>query len=416
MAMIPAMSAADFGTGGTAVMNYGMQIGKDLAAYGEKIGLQIKDNRDKQQAMGSLPALQEAMQSFQAGDNAAGYSSLLTLSASDPSNPYVQNLTKLGFMGGTAIDDNRYKMAVAGAKTSSMDSILPILMLTNPELGKKLSESLVTPTQTNATQPTPGSDEVKIVTDVNQSPKDTRSEALKKYQEQAAADEVANNPKLYPDGKLPEAPLSKTQIVTREALDKNGQALSSGKTFGELIANVDEMVFTPETLSTLHPKYKKISGLDKYLPGVSGIAIIPEEALQLKSMSASSRSGTTATFANDPEYQKDPKKFLDNVTDAVGKLNLNQGIQDAIKALGGIDKISTVPSGKTGEFKIANLPEGTKPIRIDKETRDAIVLIATLPQAAKNANSPLFGRADIDIPAPLQGVDRKAQTAKFLSQ
>jgi hypothetical protein len=115
MAIIPAMSAADFGTGGTAVMNYGMQIGKDLAAYGEKIGLQIKDNRDKQQAMGSLPALQEAMQSFQAGQSGAGYSSIINLAAQDPSNPYVQNLVKLGMMGGTAIDENRYRMRMADA-------------------------------------------------------------------------------------------------------------------------------------------------------------------------------------------------------------------------------------------------------------------------------------------------------------
>lgn len=118
MAMIPAMSAADFGTGGTAVMNYGMQIGKDLAAYGEKIGLQIKDNRDKQQAMGSLPALQEAMKSFQAGESGAGYSSIINLAAQDPSNPYVQNLVKLGMMGGTAIDENRYRMRMADAATA----------------------------------------------------------------------------------------------------------------------------------------------------------------------------------------------------------------------------------------------------------------------------------------------------------
>lgn len=116
--MIPAMSAADFGTGGTAVMNYGMQIGKDLAAYGEKIGLQIKDNRDKQQAMGSLPALQEAMQAFQSGQSGAGYSSIINLAAQDPSNPYVQNLVKLGMMGGTAIDENRYRMRMADAATA----------------------------------------------------------------------------------------------------------------------------------------------------------------------------------------------------------------------------------------------------------------------------------------------------------
>jgi len=116
MAMIPAMSAADFGTGGTAVMNYGMQVGKDLAAYGEKIGLQIKDNRDKQFAMSALPALQEAMKSFSAGQSGAGYSSIINLAAQDPSNPYVQNLAKLGMMGGQAIDENRYKtMRVAAS-------------------------------------------------------------------------------------------------------------------------------------------------------------------------------------------------------------------------------------------------------------------------------------------------------------
>jgi hypothetical protein len=119
MAMIPAMSAADFGTGGTAVMNYGMQVGKDLAAYGEKIGLQMKDNRDKQFAMSAIPALQEAMKSFSAGQSGAGYSSIINLAAQDPSNPYVQNLAKLGMMGGKAIDDNRYntlRAAAAGAR------------------------------------------------------------------------------------------------------------------------------------------------------------------------------------------------------------------------------------------------------------------------------------------------------------
>ncbi len=116
--MIPAMSAADFGTGGTAVMNYGMQVGKDLAAYGEKISLQMKDNRDKQFAMSALPALQEAMKSFSAGQSGAGYSSIINLAAQDPSNPYVQNLAKLGMMGGQAIDENRYKtmrLAASGA-------------------------------------------------------------------------------------------------------------------------------------------------------------------------------------------------------------------------------------------------------------------------------------------------------------
>jgi len=403
--MIPAMSAADFGTGGTAVMNYGMQIGKDLAAYGEKIGLQIKDNRDKQQAMGSLPALQEAMQSFQAGDNAAGYSSLLTLSASDPSNPYVQNLTKLGFMGGTAIDDNRYKMAVAGAKTSSMDSILPILMLTNPELGKKLSESLVTPTQTE-TQAT----ETQTENINNASPKLNES-GVPIIETTLPMEEV--NSIINPSGdsgKTEKPPESQTVAETRNAINTNSKQLyQNGTTYGQVVANVDDMVFTPETLGQLKPDLRKITGLEKYIPGVRGVAIIPEDAFKNKTLSINSRSGATASFANDPQYQKDPAKFLEAITEAIATLDSDEGIQEAIKLRGGIKNISFVPSTGT-QSKIANLPKG-KTIKINEASKKALNLISALPQAAKNAQSPLFGDG-IDIPAPLN--KSKEELAKIL--
>lgn len=395
MAIIPAMSAADFGTGGTAVMNYGMQIGKDLAAYGEKIGLQIKDNRDKQQAMGSLPALQEAMQAFQAGQSGAGYSSIINLAAQDPSNPYVQNLVKLGMMGGTAIDENRYKTALAGAKTSTgMDSILPILMLTNPELAKKLSESLVTPTQTDATRAT----ETQTENIDNASPKLDKN-GVPIIETTLPMEEV--NSIINPSGdsgKTEKPPESQTVAETRNAINTNSKQLyQNGTTYGQVVANVDDMVFTPETLGKLKPELRNIAGLEKYIPGVRGVAIIPEDAFKNKTLSINSRSGATASFANDPQYQKDPAKFLEAITEAIATLDSDEGIQEAIKLRKGIKNISFVPGTGT-QSKIANLPKG-KTIKINETSKKALNLISALPQAAKNAQSPLFGDG-IDIPPP----------------
>ena len=395
MAMIPAMSAADFGTGGTAVMNYGMQIGKDLAAYGEKIGLQIKDNRDKQQAMGSLPALQEAMQAFQAGESGAGYSSIINLAAQDPSNPYVQNLVKLGMMGGTAIDENRYKTALAGAKTSGMESILPILMLTNPELAKKLSGSLGKTTQTDATQAT----ETQTENIDNTSPKLDKN-GVPIIETTLPMEEV--NSIINPSGdsgKTEKPPESQTVAETRNAINTNSKQLyQNGTTYGQVVANVDDMVFTPETLGKLKPELRNIAGLEKYIPGVRGVAIIPEDAFKNKTLSINSRSGATASFANDPQYQKDPAKFLEAITEAIATLDSDEGIQEAIKLRKGIKNISFVPGTGT-QSKIANLPKG-KTIRINETSKKALNLISALPQAAKNAQSPLFGDG-LDIPPPL---------------
>jgi hypothetical protein len=359
-----------------------MQVGKDLAAYGEKIGLQMKDNRDKQFAMSALPALQEAMKSFSAGQSGVGYSSIINLAAQDPSNPYVQNLANLAMMGGKAIDENKYKTAIANAKTSTgLDQILPILMLTNPEVAEKLSSSLL-----NKTEPQPSPTEV--------------NPALGDANIPGSAEE---NPDL---------PQSETVVKTIEAVNQKKKEFDEGKTFGELIINSEDMVFTPEKLKPFKPKFVKITGLDKYFPGVEGIAVLPSQQLQNKTINISSRSGVSASFANDPNYQQDSKSFKENITKYIALLNLNKPLQEAIKTLGGIDKLS-VESADGGKYKIGNLPKGSKPIKIDKETKEAIAELSALPQAAKNANSPFFGEG-IDIPA--FGQDRKAMAAKFLSE
>ena len=106
--------------GNQQVTNYGMQIGKDLASLGEKIGLKLADDRNKKQATAMMPGFQSAMSDFENNNSAAGYNKLLTSAAQDPSNPYVQNLVQLGFIGGKAIDDDRYKSAIAAASAAKV--------------------------------------------------------------------------------------------------------------------------------------------------------------------------------------------------------------------------------------------------------------------------------------------------------
>lgn len=106
--------------GNQQVTNYGMQIGKDLASLGEKIGLKLADDRNKKQATAMMPGFQSAMSDFENNNSAAGYNKLLTAAAQDPSNPYVQNLVQLGFIGGKAIDDDRYKSAMAAASAAKV--------------------------------------------------------------------------------------------------------------------------------------------------------------------------------------------------------------------------------------------------------------------------------------------------------
>jgi len=360
MAVIPQISY------GIPAMDYS-GLTKSLSDLGQQVGQAFAAKEYQKQAQAVLPVFQEAMKSFESGDSSGGYSAIVSLAAQNPSNPYVQNLAKLGMMGGQAIDENKYKMAVSNAKTSTgLDQILPILMLTNPEVAEKLSSSLL-----NKTEPQPSPTEV--------------NPALGDANIPGSAEE---NPDL---------PQSETVVNTIEAINQKNKGLDEGKTFGELVLNSEDMVFTPEKLQALKPHFVKIKGLDKYLPGVVVIAVLPAQQLQNKTINISSRSGVSASFTNDPNYQQNTEIFKTKITEYLGLIDSNKPLQEAIKTLGGIDKLS-VESGDGAKYKIGNLPKGSKPIKIDKETKDAIARIAALPQAAKNANSPLFG-AGVDIPA-----------------
>jgi hypothetical protein len=384
-------------------------VSDSLQKIGQNVSAALKEREQQKQAQAMMPFLQQNMQESlklaQEGKSGEAYSKMFSvMTPQTMNNPQIANVLPYYFkaLGDTA-DNNLMSQRITQGTSSGMDSILPILALTNPQMASQLAAARgQTGTQSAATQTTPN-------------PAQPNNAAF-------GGTDTANLPTLNgdPNGIVPgdgaatlqsKAP-SQTQAATADAMQKNYQALDSGKTFGDIVANVDAMVFTPDKLFSLHPQYKKISGLSRYLPGVEGVASIPEEALSNKSISISSKGGMSATFANDPEYQKDPKKFLDTITENVGILNQDQGIQDAIKILGGIDKISFVSSGRKGESKVANLPEGSRIIRISDDTKKALNFVATLPQSAKNANSPLFGRGD-DMPAPLQGRDVKSLEGKI---
>lgn len=363
----------------TPAMDYSA-LTKSLSDLGQQVGQAFAAKEYQKQAQAVLPVFQEAMKSFESGDSSGGYSAIVSLAAQNQSNPYVQNLANLAMMGGKAIDENKYKMAVANSKTSTgLDQMLPILMLTNPELAEKLSSSLL-----NNNEPSPtgeSSDEVNP----------------------ALGD--ANSPNSAQPN--PDLPQPETVVKTIEAVNQKNKGLDEGKTFGELALNSEDMVFTPEKLLPFKPNFVKITGLDKYLPGVEGIAVLPSQQLQNKTINISSRSGVSASFTNDPNYQQNTEIFKTKITEYLGLIDSNKPLQEAIKTLGGIDKLS-VEMTDGGKYKIGNLPKGSKPIKIDKETKDAIARIAALPQAAKNANSPLFGEG-IDIPAA--GGGRDGQTS-----
>ena len=105
--------------------NYGIQMANDLSAFGQTVVKGMKDTRDSQTAQSMLPIMKQAMASFGAGKSAEGYSTLLTLSAADPSNPYLDKLIKVGLIGGQAVDDNRYKMAMAEAAKAKVSAGQP---------------------------------------------------------------------------------------------------------------------------------------------------------------------------------------------------------------------------------------------------------------------------------------------------
>lgn len=365
--MIPAMSAADFGTGGTAVMNYGMQIGKDLAAYGEKIGLQIKDNRDKQQAMGSLPALQEAMQSFQAGQSGAGYSSIINLAAQDPSNPYVQNLVKLGMMGGTAIDENRYRMRMADAATARASGtateftpdIDPQEAARRVLLGDNAPQTFTTEVPTNAVASTPKptgipATQERVEADL---PRDSDKPYEINFSEPVA--EVPASPQKLPDIKpFLETAKSPAFIAALKSASKSKPSQEKLSEYGKYIEQYNQQ---PEEqkeaiktgLSIVFPSYKDYEKGSKnispnFIPlskeqtdvigdNITGLVLSPSvEAKGTSISSGESKSGgrqsQSVTFGTDKETLE---QYQANFTGAASELSEGE-IGKFLKKNGGV--------------------------------------------------------------------------------
>jgi hypothetical protein len=367
MAMIPAMSAADFGTGGTAVMNYGMQIGKDLAAYGEKIGLQIKDNRDKQFAMGSLPALQEAMQSFQAGQSGAGYSSIINLAAQDPSNPYVQNLVKLGMMGGTAIDENRYRMRMADAATARASGtateftpdIDPQEAARRVLLGDNAPQTFTTEVPTNAVASTPKptgipATQERVEVDL---PRDSEKPYEINFSETPA--EIPASPQKLPDIKpFLETAKSPAFIAALKSASKSKPSQEKLSEYGKYVEQYNQQ---PEEqkeaiktgLSIVFPSYKDYEKGSKnispnFIPlskeqtdvigdNITGLVLSPSVEAKGTSIStgeskSGGRTSQSVTFGTDKEALE---KYQANFTGAASELSEGE-IGKFLKKNGGV--------------------------------------------------------------------------------
>ena len=365
--MIPAMSAADFGTGGTAVMNYGMQIGKDLAAYGEKIGLQIKDNRDKQFAMGSLPALQEAMQSFQAGQSGAGYSSIINLAAQDPSNPYVQNLVKLGMMGGTAIDENRYRMRMADAATARASGtateftpdIDPQEAARRVLLGDNAPQTFTTEVPTNAVASTPKptgipATQERVEVDL---PRDSEKPYEINFSETPA--EIPASPQKLPDIKpFLETAKSPAFIAALKSASKSKPSQEKLSEYGKYVEQYNQQ---PEEqkeaiktgLSIVFPSYKDYEKGSKnispnFIPlskeqtdvigdNITGLVLSPSVEAKGTSIStgeskSGGRTSQSVTFGTDKEALE---KYQANFTGAASELSEGE-IGKFLKKNGGV--------------------------------------------------------------------------------
>jgi hypothetical protein len=271
-------------------MNYGMQIGKDLAAYGEKIGLQIKDNRDKQQAMGSLPALQEAMQAFQAGDNAAGYSTLLGLAASDPSNQPLNNLIKLGFMGGQSIEESKYRTRMADAANARVAAATP----SGPSGSERLRGMRVLPAMT--TGDTQGEETITIDGENGTSNADF-TKPTEIVPDNASAIDAANANKL---------PTDQVEQPKEELSEEQKNMVPQIRNFRTLAPADKQQVLSSATITQKPEGYEKrfITGLSELHPNLTGDMFIPEVGTKTtikRTVSTSDKPGSEIreSFAED---------------------------------------------------------------------------------------------------------------------
>ena len=381
-------------------------VGESLAKLGQQVGASLAEREQQKQAQEMLPFLQQNLQESMTlagqGQSGAAYSKMLgTLNPETLNNPQLMPFVKLGFDAiGKSTDDYLLSQKVTQS-TSGMDSILPILALTNPQLASQLTAAR---TQTGAvnqpttTQPTGTMGSGGIAVADFETPPD----GLPTDQGSEPQDSGLTAPVGTQDQTNQQAP-SPTQAKVAQGFEAIKQQLNSGTPFNSIMSESTKMIFPKDTVQPFAKRIISIPKLGKYIQGAEGITELDSpDVLRQKGMNISSRSGMSLSFENiDPlyDYQKSNKPFSEQITDSISILDRDANLQKAIKALGGFENISFA-TDKKGNFSI-EIPKGdkTEKVPISKDTRNSVEFIAGVPQAAKNAMMPLYGTDVIDMPA-----------------
>jgi hypothetical protein len=345
-------------------------------------------------------------------------------------NPQSMTLVKLGLDAiGKSTDDYLLSQKVSQS-TSGMDSILPILALTNPQLASQLAAARTqtgTGNQAGAgnqpTTPQPAPSKVSNLSgyeDVDLSSLSaTRSSEFSVPVQTNEGTKYAR-PKI--EGPMPtdqgagqpQAP-SPTQANVAQGFQNIKQQIDSGTPFSSVMSESTKMIFPADTVKPFAKRIISIPKLEKYIPGAEGITELDSpDVLRQKGMNISSRSGMSLSYENiDPlyDYQKAKEPFSAQVNNAISTLDSDGNLQKAIKALGGFENISIETDAK-GYFIPVKEGDVIKKLRIKDQTREQIAFIAGVPQAAKNAMMPLYG-TEIDMPAVGGGRDIKSLEGKI---
>ena len=392
-------------------------VGDSLAKLGQNVGQALAQREQQKQAQEMLPILQQNLQESmglaQQGQSGAAYSKMLgSLDPQTLNNPQLMPFVKLGFDAiGKSADDYLYSQKVAQG-TSGMDSILPLLALSNPKLAEQLAASR---TQIGTgTQPAVVTPPTKTIGAGGTALADfeTPVDGLPTDQGSAPQDSGLTAPVGTPQNQQAPSP---TQAITAQGFKAIKQQLNSGTPFSSVMSESTKMIFPKDTVQPFSKGFIAIPKLGKYIAGAEGITKLDSpDVLKQKGMNISSKSGMSLSFENvDPlyDYQKSNKPFSEKVNEAISTLDADGNLQKAIKALGGFENISFVTDKKGGSF--IEIPKGdkTEKVPISKETRNSVEFIAGVPQAAKNAFMPLYG--SVSKPAVGANRDIKALEGKI---
>ena len=382
-------------------------VGESLAKLGQQVGSSLAEREQQKQAQEMLPFLQQNLQESMTlagqGQSGAAYSKMLgTLNPETLNNPQLMPFVKLGFDAIGKSTDDYLLSQKATQSTSGMDSILPILALTNPQLASQLTAAR---TQAGT------SNQPAVVTPPTKTMRTGRT-AVADFETPVDAVNLPANPEsgqadsdlIAPVGTQTnqQAP-SPTQAKVAQGFEAIKQQIDSGTPFSSVMSESTKMIFPKDSVQPFAKRIISMPKLGKYIQGAEGITELDSpDVLRQKGMNISSRSGMSLSYENiDPlyDYQKSNKPFSEKINDAVSILDSDANLQKAIKALGGFENISFA-TDKKGNFSI-EIPKGdkTEKVPISKDTRNSVEFIAGVPQAAKNAMMPLYGTDVIDMPA-----------------